>query len=292
MTIVGKILVILVFIMSLATGAFFVIDYSTRTNWKAAYDTLSKEMVVLQANSQQYGPTTSRLNAEAAKFRAEAENLKQRLIDEEQKAKARETLLSGQIDDANNRAKDADLIIAKAQGESDRLRLENKDLTETIKKRESLILTLEKKNQEYRNDAVANENLAKAMQDRNATLLAQVQELTKALALAQTGKGLDNRASKDPNALNPPSTYVKGTIVKVHPEDKTLVEISIGSDQGVVKNNTLEVYRMKPRPEYLGTIRVLDARHQNSVGRLMREGTTTIRQLQEGDIVATTTSGK
>src|SRR5205823_4413557 len=51
MTIVGKILTILVFLMSLATGAFFVIDYTTRTNWKAAYETLQREMVVANTNN-------------------------------------------------------------------------------------------------------------------------------------------------------------------------------------------------------------------------------------------------
>ena len=107
---------------------------------------------------------------------------------------------------------------------------------------------------------------------------------------AQTGKGSDGSTSKDPNGLNPPTAYVKGTILKIHADDKTLVEISIGSDHGVVKNNTLEVYRLQPRPEYLGTIRIVDARHQNSVGRLMRAGTSTVRQLQEGDIVASSIS--
>lgn len=291
MTIVGKILTILVFLMSLATGAFFVMDYTTRTNWKAAYDSLEKELKVSVINSKTTDTSTGIINNQAQKYRAESEKLKQELIDVEQKWKALEIILNGQMDEANNRAADTLRAHEKTLAESARLKVEITDLNGTLTKREAFILEQQKDIQRYRTEAVSNENLAKATQSRNESLLAQVQDLTRANARLTAGLGGgDTPSSKDPNALNPPSGYVKGTIVKIHADDKGLVEVSVGSDRGLAKNHTLEVYRLQPRPEYLGTIRLLDVREHNAAGRLMRGAGTTGRALQEGDIVASSIS--
>jgi hypothetical protein len=62
------------------------------------------------------------------------------------------------------------------------------------------------------------------------------------------------------------------------------VTISIGSDDAVSTGQTLEVYRLKPRPEYVGMIRVLDTHFKDSVAHAinpLRAG-----PIQKGDIVA------
>ena len=48
------------------------------------------------------------------------------------------------------------------------------------------------------------------------------------------------------------------------------MEISLGSDQGVNEGNTMEVYRLRPKPEYLGSIKILEAYHTKAVGRVMK----------------------
>ena len=86
----------------------------------------------------------------------------------------------------------------------------------------------------------------------------------------------------------PPPAYVKGIIEKVE-RDSGLVQISIGTDAGVGKDNTLEAYRLRPRPEYLGMIRIIDANQHKAVGRLMRVPSATQQPtLREGDEVAST----
>ena len=72
--------------------------------------------------------------------------------------------------------------------------------------------------------------------------------------------GGDNNLTKNPNAPNPPTAFIKGKIEKVDPTDRTLVTISLGSDQGLQLRHTLEVYRLSPNPEYLGMIRIEDVR--------------------------------
>ena len=60
----------------------------------------------------------------------------------------------------------------------------------------------------------------------------------------------------------------KGKIEVVDPKEPSLVQISLGSDQGISTNNTLYAYRLRPDVKYLGEIRVVDVYPNRSVGRL------------------------
>src|SRR5207253_2185853 len=134
---------------------------------------------------------------------------------------------------------------------------EVKGLNTTVQNRDATILALQAESKNFRAQAIAKDNIATAMQSRNEYLLAQNQELLRKIAQQDSGGG-SGGASRDPNAANPPPTYIKGKIAKVNPQDRNLVEISIGTDQGLNKNHTLEVYRLSPTPEYLGMIRIRD----------------------------------
>ena len=80
---------------------------------------------------------------------------------------------------------------------------------------------------------------------------------------------------------NPPAENVEGMVTKV--DAKTgLVTVSVGSDDGLVKGHTLEVFRVNPA-KYLGTVRVLETTPHEAVaqpvGRLLAP-------VQQGDKVA------
>ncbi|HMC65870.1 MAG TPA: hypothetical protein VKI65_13105, partial [Gemmataceae bacterium] len=81
---------------------------------------------------------------------------------------------------------------------------------------------------------------------------------------------------------NPPAEDIKGKVKAVDAESG-LVTISIGSDAGIQKGHTLEVFRLKPKPVYIGTLRILDLKANEAVGKL-----TTKERLpvQVGDEVA------
>ena len=126
--------------------------------------------------------------------------------------------------------------------------------------------------------------LAGAVQPDDQILLAVVKVWPEEVdvALREAGVGNENNLAKDPNAPNPPSNHVKGKIESVDTKDRTLVQISLGTDQGIQLNHTLEVYRVDP-PQYLGRIRIVDAKEHAAAGKL----TTGNRiPLQVGDIVA------
>src|SRR5262245_31096494 len=129
----------------------------------------------------------------------------------------------------------------------DQAKAEIKRLQEQLLRQEKRILELEKILQKSRDNATAAEIQARRLQQRIEELLEQVARLTKELAKV---KGAN--PGREANAPNPPPDPVKGTITKIDKADATLVGISIGSDAGIALNHTLEVYRLKPKAEYLG----------------------------------------
>ncbi len=67
---------------------------------------------------------------------------------------------------------------------------------------------------------------------------------------------------------NPPPENVDGVVKKV--DSSGLVVISIGSDAGLTKGHTLELYRLLEHPsksKYLGTIRILEAKPKEAVAQ-------------------------
>ena len=76
---------------------------------------------------------------------------------------------------------------------------------------------------------------------------------------------------------------VNGKVEKVEGD---LMQISLGTDHGVLKNNTLDVYRLSPEPKYLGMVRIVDANLHHSVARLVPVGNAQFRTpLRVGDLV-------
>jgi hypothetical protein len=96
------------------------------------------------------------------------------------------------------------------------------------------------------------------------------------------GDALADRSVAAKVGKNPPVADVEGVITKVDSETG-LVVISIGSDAGLQKGHTLEVFRLKPpEAKYLGTLRLMEVRPSESVGKM--EGNKEAAQV--GDRVA------
>jgi hypothetical protein len=92
-------------------------------------------------------------------------------------------------------------------------------------------------------------------------------------------------ADGDPSALAAKDALedsVRGTITAVDAASG-LVRISIGSDAGLNKGNTLEVFRVKPKPVYLGTITVIEVQAKEAVGKPLKSAK---EPLRVGDEVA------
>jgi hypothetical protein len=286
MNTIGKILVILNFIFAVTVGAFLVIDFATRSNWKAAYDSLNRELQSTVRSREAGSEVASGVVNDLKQARAEVETLKQKLADQEANFEVEKVKFGSQITDAQMKAKDADLSLQRALSDVNRLTIAAKDLNKVIKDREEFIVTLQTDVKKYRNEALAQEENARAAQARNEQLRNELEETTRKLAQKETGNtpGVGPRVGSE---LNPPAGQVTGKVEKVYPSDNTLVKLSVGSDQGVRQGNTLEVFRRRPEAKYVGVVRITDTYPNYSVGRMVvPPGAIARTQVREGDEVA------
>src|SRR5207249_3185562 len=124
---------------------------------------------------------------------------------------------------------------------------------------------------------------ANALRERDKQLVTKLEDLArenarmKSPAAAATG-------SAARTAKNPPPDSVEGLVRQVDPGG--LVKITLGSDAGLLKGHTLEVFRLSSVPDqskYLGTIRIIDVSATEAVGQPMGR---TAAPIQVGDHVA------
>jgi hypothetical protein len=287
MNTVGKTLVILNFLFAVIVGGFLVVDFATRSDWKAAYKSLNDQVTVLKADRDTAVDSMNPLINKNKELETKLENLKKDMDDQAVKAKADQLKFEGQLLDTKIELDDARLSLTKARTDVERLKVAEADLRGIVKEREAKILSQQDIIAKLGVAAIASEQKAVTAAERNQELLKQVQDLTaqmNQIKLAGATGQVPGITVKTGTTLNPPPTLVKGKIERVDPADKTLVEISLGTDQGVNKNNTLEVFRTSPEPKYLGVVRIVDANFNKSVGRLIVAPGTTVRpQLQVGD---------
>ena len=185
-------------------------------------------------------------------------------------------------------AKDAQTILEQALVSQKRLAEEIRLLNKAITDREALIVKIQADVNVLRVQAQNFEAMARARQIQNEGLLETIRELTRHIARLESG--VDPKPNVDPNAPNPPKVAVNGKIEKISDNDPSLVQITLGTDHGVNKNHTLDVYRATPEPKYLGMVRIIEAYPQKSVGRLVKVGATT-PMVRVDDLVTSKTSG-
>lgn len=285
MTGLGKILVFLNLVFSILAGILIIQVYATRTSWKSAFDKLNGFYTVSEANNK-----ALRAECDAIKDAKNEEITKLQVArrkDEEQ-IKG----LQGEIQKAGETLqKVKDLQLAQTNNatvskeELERRQTETAALTAQVNKLNTALADEQKKGKQLQDEkmqAVINFN---SEHERNVRMLEQLQQVTQNYELAQKKLASLGASARDVQiSRNPPPEDVEGVIEET--DAKTgLVTISIGSDSGVNVGNTLEVFRIKPEPKYLGTIKIVDAQPKKAVGRLTappRYG-----PLAVGDIVAT-----
>ena len=63
------------------------------------------------------------------------------------------------------------------------------------------------------------------------------------------------------------------------------MEISIGSDDGLAVGQELYVFRIQPRPEYIGKVKIVSVYPDQAVAEVIGN-TVNGKKVQEGDIVS------
>ncbi|MBM3993399.1 MAG: hypothetical protein FJ303_04505 [Planctomycetes bacterium] len=284
MNTVGKILVILNFIFAMAVGGFLVFDFALRTQWKERYHALNTEANALKQSRDVTESMMAKVTADYRQVKEELEKEKQKQKDLEVAKIAKELEFDTRMNEMKAQLDDKGLSETQAKELAKRLAGEVDILKVTIRDREGSIVGLEQKVREIRTAVATFEALARTRQIQNENLLQQVRDLTKEVARLEAGITSDRAPTSvsNPNEARPPVLMLNGKIERVEGQ---FVQLSLGTDQGLKENNTLEVYRLYPSPKYLGMIRVIDAKAHSSVARLVLTSTATPPVLREGDLV-------
>ncbi len=269
MTIMGKILVILNLVVAFLVGGFLIFDFATRTNWKQAADRSTEDMSALTAARYADQERVKGLKAELDQLKTAHVKLEKDYNDSKIKFD-KELNAQKDLTTAQERiAEKAKAVATAALGESTRLRQETALHQKAVEDRDEAIRALDEKNKTLLGRAVAAENNVNTLLVRTRYMAEQLEQLSKKLVLAETRGSGGTTTVRKPSDKNPPTVDVRGRITNVLRE-RGLVEVSLGSDDGVNRDHTLEVYRLKPKPEYLGTIKIVDADHHKAVGMIMR----------------------
>jgi hypothetical protein len=284
MTVLGKILVIVNLVFSLLTGFLIISVFITRTNWKDGFEKMRDRYQVAIADRDAYATEAEKAKTRGDNAVAEVQANIDKVARERDGIKAEIEGYQNRIAAFEKTAKDAVANQGVISAELERRKLEVQKLQELVVNRDKQLVEKEEKIKDLRDRAVAAEIASKSEHDRNVVLLAQLANQSKELESARAA----SRGGVTPAggvALKPPPEDVEGVILEADPKSH-LVTISLGSDAGLTPGHTLYVYRLKPKPEYIGTIKIVDAHHHESVGTALKAG-----PIQKGDIVASRIGG-
>jgi hypothetical protein len=267
MTPVGKILVFVNLIFSLFVGAMGLMVFTADTNKNAEIVKVQREREVLKASNTTYQEENKTLQesgsssvkekeVEIAKLKTEVEDFK-RVKDD----------LDKKYNEASKKLNEKDIVLQTAVAESSRRQEQNAQMSEILKaevKRNSEISTLL---EQTRAKEISERIAAQTFKSTNERLEVQLREMAKDMERAKAG-GTSALAQVNKASKNPPPDNIEG-MVKVA-DSSGLIKISIGSDAGLTKGHTLEVFRLSAvatQSKYLGTVRILEVTPNEAVAQ-------------------------
>jgi len=264
MGVLGKILVFVNLVFSLLTAGLIIVVFTTRSNWKDAYDKQSKNMAIVQASAQ----ASETAAAEQVRLKdSEVQKLKgERKAAEDARAKTQEDLQKAQAD-----LKALNDSFVKNTTNSDaftqeltRRKTELEALQKLLGERDQRISDIDLQMAKLRDEKVSYEIQYKAAKEKISGLMSQNETLTRENATLKAQLGSTSSQSGGGPKTVPPED-VRGTVKQLNGDMAT---ISVGSDAGVNVGNVLQVYRLRPQPEWLCSITILAVTPNEAVGRL------------------------
>jgi hypothetical protein len=280
MTQVGKILVLVIVFFSVVLLGISTTVFTTSKNWKqeatkkteevgkikksldavkAQVDAAKKELADAQSHettaTNQLKDHIRGLEDQNKRDGTEIQDLRGKLFTAQENAKSA-------LDEASHRRDETALLRTQksaVEKQANEFKLRQAELIDRIRELERMMDTATHNNSDLR------EQVAKF-----TTLLQR--------------NGLSTDISQIKGLESPPP--VEGLIKRVDATNRR-VEISIGSDDGLVRGHELNLYRLKPRPEFLAKIEIVSVDPNQAVGRVVGK-TYQGKKIKEGDIVSST----
>jgi hypothetical protein len=280
MTHVGKILVIFIMGFSILFLGLTTVVFTTHTNWKQAYDKESGKVKDLTTKNNtltsEVGVAKADLDKTKADHKAATDASEKRISSLDEDIKRTQDEISDIRKKIEVAQKNAEISLGEAKQ-----RLEE---TSLIREQKSAV---EKQANEFKIQQTELlekirelERLNKTIDDNNKDLRDRVARFSSLLRL----NGLSDDISNIKGLESPPP--VEGVVEKVDSLNKKL-EISIGSDDGLVVGHDLFLYRTSPRAEYLGKVKIISVDPDRAVAKVIGN-TIQGKKIQEGDIVSST----
>jgi hypothetical protein len=285
MTVLGKILAILNLVLSLAVGAFIVMTYVGRTNWHAAYDNMKRQVEVTKADALAYKKDMDQARNDRAQLQDQLDKQKAAAEKDQQG-------LTAQINDLGERlkgaaAENAKLVAAHRAYDADLKRRANEVdyLKKLIQDRDAQLSKKDFQVNQMRAAMVEAQINFNAEHERNERLLQENERLSRDnRQIRQVSTSPRGEASK----RNPPPEDVAGKVT-AYDARNDLLTLNVGSDAGLHRGNTLEIFRTLPEPAYLGMIRILEVRPNEAVAKPVDR---LVHKPQVGDRVSSSILGR
>lgn len=266
MTFVGKILVVFIVVFSLFYMGFAIAVFSAHTNWKTVAEERQQEIATLdqqlQGRRDEVTSLQQSLATETDKVQQEKAAIEGELEQRKQELERLTEQVTSETERANMNSRQAETALREAE---DR-RMESGRLREQI----AALLTekdgLFNKNVDLQTDLFQATTERDRSEKRNQELQVRVRQL-ETLA-ANNGLPTEDLDELDLVKAIP---LVEGLVLKTAGEDvgDRFVEISIGSDDGLMQGHQLLVWRPGPSPKYLGKIQVIDTDPDRAVARVL-----------------------
>jgi len=281
MTFVGKILVICIMGFSLVFLGISTVVFTTATNWNAES---KKRGEIIQKTQGQLNDAKAQLTSAETKL-DQAKNDQEKALAERQTriadltkqvtdAEGEMTQARSQLEVAQNNAK---VSLAEATARKGQIDV----LTETLSKAQAQANQFNAQNIELR-DQIRILEREKATAEQNAKDLRSFNG--RAIAyLNKMGVSPEKVNSLDPNSVPP---AVEGKVTELDPTRRSM-EISIGSDDGLAVGQELYVFRIQPRAEYIGKVKIVSVYPDKAVAEVIGN-TVNGKKVQENDIVSST----
>jgi len=278
MTFVGKILVILIMALALVFLGVSTVVFTTHTNWKEATAKEKKKVDELQRKTSDLTASVDAAKKDLEKAAADHQQATKQAQDRIKSLEDETKGLQNEVTQARTK-----LEVAQ-QSANVALTLSEERLKETTQLRDQKSAVEKQANEyklqqtEYQDKIRELERQTKSLDENNKRLRDSVARFQTALRKA----GLSDDPSTYQALESPPP--VQGEVRRVDSSNRS-IEITIGSDDGLVPGHELYLYRTKPRAEYLGRIRVLTVDPDQAVGKVIGN-TVNGKKIQEGDVVS------
>jgi regulator of replication initiation timing len=268
MTVVGKILVFINLLFSLVVGGLVTMVYVARTHWTDEYTKLRDryQIAVASEEATRKEVTDARTRGEG-RVKAIEKQIEKAQADLKSVVEENEQLHKDLTAQKSKEAA-AEAGRGASQKEIERRQADVEQMRKTLKEEREANVALTLAKEAFRDRAVSAEIQMKSVQDKNQQLVKQLEETTKEIVRMRASGGRTTTTVAG-GAANPPPENVDGLIETTDPASG-LVTITLGSDAGLVKGHTLEVFRLNPIPthsKYLGRIRIVEVTANKAVGQ-------------------------